>query len=298
MKSFIEHIHKSIYGPEYYQELLTQPSSFSWKYYGSLAMLLALFLTIVSSISLVPVINKTLYNLPNIFATYYPDELEVRIINGHASSTVLEPYFLPAPLMLKESLGSNASTTPYLGVIDTQTPISLERFQAYNAFFWVSNNALVVRDQQGGIRISPFSPNFNYTVNEQVLGDMIRSTEPFFKFVAPLVVLIVFFGMLLLFAINLIYLIFAAIFVFIMGRFLKHKWTYGTSFRICLHAATLPLLLNVVFSLVNLDIGKLPFLSTALLLAVVYFSLRNLPASTPESHHVPPSPTIEDSHQS
>jgi maltodextrin utilization protein YvdJ len=280
MKSFIEHIHKSIYGPEYYQELLTRPASFSWKYYWSLAMLLALFLIIVSSISIVPLIGKTLNNFPQKFLAYYPDELEVRIINGHASSTVTEPYFLPIPDMLKGSIGDNSSSTQNLGVIDTQTPASLERFQSYNVLFWVSGNALVVRDQQGGLRISPFSLDFNYIVNEKVLHDLIGIAQPFFKFVAPIVVLVLFIAMLLMFAVELVYLLFSALLVFIMGRLLKQRWSYGTAFRICLHAVTLPLLLSVALSLVHLDIESLPFLSTLILLGVVYFNLGNVSSET------------------
>ncbi len=274
MKSFIEHIQKSIYSPEYYQELLTRPASFSWKYYASFAMLLSLFLTIVSSIALVPLINQTLHDFPKNFLAYYPDELEVRIINGHASSTVAEPYFLPIPEMLKESIGTS---TLHLGVIDTQTPASLERFSSFNALFSVSENALIIRDEGGSIRVRPFSSSFNYTVNEQMLRGLISGVEPFFKFAAPVVILVVFMAMLFIFTIELFYLIFAALLVFVMGRLMKHKWTYGTSFRICLHAVTLPLLLSTAFTLVHLDMMNLPFLSTILLLMVVFVNLRTLP---------------------
>jgi hypothetical protein len=294
MKSFIEHIQKSIYSPEYYKELLTRPASFSWKYYGNLAMFLALFLTITSSLSLVPLIGKTLNDFPKIFLAYYPDELEVRITNGHASSTVAEPYFLPLPEFVKESMGSSTGIL-YLGVIDTGAPASLERFQPLNALFSISENALIMRDQQNGVRISPFGPDFNYVLNERVLSDFILRIEPYFKFVAPAVVLIVFLGMLLTFSVELMYLVFAALLVFVMGRILKHKWTYGTAFRICLHAATLPLLLSVAFSLVDLGMESLPFLSTILLLVVVFFNLRNVSPEVPVSAHEAPSLDHQDS---
>jgi hypothetical protein len=250
-------------------------------------------LTIIHAISLVPTITQTLNDFPKTFLAYYPDELEIHIVNGHASSTVLEPYFLPIPELLKEGIGENSSTT-YLGVIDTQTPASLERFQTHNALFSVSEDALVVRDQQGGVRISPFSESLNYTVNERILHDLISTAEPFFKFVAPVVVLIVFFAMLLMFAIELVYLIFIALLIFVMGRALKHKWTYGTAFRICLHAVTLPLLLSTAFSLVNLNMGSLPFLPTLLLLAVAFLNLRNLPSEVPVvPHEAPPSTPLD-----
>lgn len=292
MKSFIEHIQKSIYSPEYYQELLTRPASFSWKYYASFAMLLSLFLTIISSIALVPLINQTLNDFPKNFLAYYPDELEVSIINGHASSTVPEPYFLPVPEMLKESIGTS---TLHLGVIDTQAPLSLDRFSSFNALFSVSENTFIMRDERGGVRVTPFSPSVNYTVNEEVLRDLIGGAEPYFKFAAPVVVLVVFMAMLLMFTIELFYLVFAALLVFIMGRLMKHKWTYGTSFRICLHAATLPLLLGTAFSLVHLDMVNLPFLSTILLLVVVFINLRTIPSELPTTlDEAPPSPRDSD----
>lgn len=290
MKSFIEHIQKSIYGPEYYQELLTRPASFSWKYYASFAMLLSLFLTIVSSIALVPLINQTLHNFPKNFLAYYPDELEVRIVNGHASSTVAEPYFLPIPKALEEGIGTS---TRYLGVIDTQTPVSLERFSSFNALFSVSENAFIVRDERGSIRVSPFASNFNYTVNESLLRGLIVGAEPYFKFVAPLVILIVFIAMLFMFTLELFYLIFAALLIFIMGRLMKHKWTYGTAFRISLHAVTLPLLLSTAFTLVNLNIGTLPFFSTILLLVIVFVNTKNFPSEVLVVPDPAPSPLDE-----
>ncbi len=282
MKNFIEDIQKSIYGPAYYQELLNRPTSFSWKYYTNLALVLALLVTIVSSISLVPGINRALIEFPQKFFSYYPDELEVKIVGGHATTTVPEPYYLPLPLFLQSVMGTSGDLR-FLGVIDMKTPVSLEQFKNYQSFFWLSENALVVEDG-GNVRVNMLDPTMNYTVNESNLRVLLTRAEPYFKFVAPVAVLLVFLAMVGAFILNLFYLIFAALLVFLLGKFWKKGWRYGTAYRIALHATTLPLLLSAMFSMVGLG-AELPFFSTALLLLVVYLNFKQ-PASTA----TPPEP--------
>ena len=79
MKQLIEHVKKSIYGPEYYRELEMRPFSFSLKYYSALALFVALLLTIVSSIPLVPEVSRAVREFPEKFFAFYPDQLEVKI---------------------------------------------------------------------------------------------------------------------------------------------------------------------------------------------------------------------------
>jgi len=281
VKNFIEQIQKSIYGPAYYQELLHRPASFSWKYYTNLALVLALLVTIVSSIPLVPGINRALIEFPQKFFAYYPDDLEVRIVGGHATTTVTEPYYLPLPTFLQGTMGTS-SNTQFLGVIDTKTPVSLEQFQNYHSFFWISENALVMEDG-GNVRVNMFGPTLNYTVNESTLRGLFTRAEPYFKFVAPIVVFFIFLAMIAVFVLNLGYLLFAALLVFIMGKFWKKGWGYTTSYRLALHATTLPLLLSAMFSMIGLGANDLPFLSTALLLFVVYFNFKTFTSSMPPS---------------
>lgn len=104
MKQLIENIKKSIYGPTYYQELLSRPASFSWKYYFAFTLTLTIFLTITLSVPLVSKVHQVARDLPEKFFAYYPDELEVRIDKGVASSNVVEPYFLPVPIEFKGSV--------------------------------------------------------------------------------------------------------------------------------------------------------------------------------------------------
>lgn len=287
MKQLIAYIKQSVYSPEYYRELLARPLSYSWKYYSGLAMLLALFLTIVSSIPLVPQVSRAVHEFPAKFFAYYPDELEVQVKNGIVTSNVAEPYFLPLPLALQKEMPSE-SDMQHLMVIDTKNPISLEAFRAYKTVIWISGDAIASYDDQQGIRIKPIAKEANFVVNEVMLHGIESRISPFYSFVTPAMVVAIFLGLMIAFGVNFIYLIFGALFIMLLGRLiLKQQWSYSVSYRIGLHAITLPLLADALFSASGVNVVNLPFLQTALMLAVVYANYRDMkpvktsPASPP-----------------
>lgn len=289
MKQLIEHIKKSIYGPEYYRELFARPISFSFKYYGGLVMLLALLLTITYSIPLVPLVSSTLRDLPQNFAAYYPDELEIPIVRGIATTTVPQPFYLPVPAIFKEELHRELGID-YLGVIDTESPVALEKYREHRALFWVAKNALVMRGERDEMRVKAFDPSINYTISERGLLGVINSVQPYFKFIIPILVLAIFVGLCFAFAINMVYLLFPALIIYITMLITKPKWTYGTAFQVCLHATTLPLLLSALLSPFGFNLGSLPFASTAIILLVVFMNMRsNEPAAPTATEAAPPA---------
>lgn len=250
-------------------------------------MLLAVFMTIASTIPIVPLVNTSLNDFSRNLLSYYPDELVLTINQGVVSTNVDEPYYLPMPAVMRAHVATSTDLQ-YLAVIDTHTPVSVEQFKAYKAGFWVSKEYLVADDNTGGIRITKFGPQVTYTLNEQSVQDMLSAVQPFFKFVAPMLVIVIFVAMLLSFVLNLLYLLFGALLVLLMGKVMKQNWTYGTAYRLCLHATTLPLIVGLAFSLLPLGAGNIPFLSTVLLLLVVYFNFYK----TPVVHDAPTPPAV------
>ena len=286
MKQFIDHIQKSIFSPEYYGALLTRPASFSLKYYGSLGMLLAVLMTIALSLPIIPQINKVLRGLPTSLTAYYPDDLELRVQSGVVSSSVDEPYFLPLPREFEKNFGTSGGFT-HLMVIDTKTPVTLEQFSAYESLFWISSRSIAYMEDAGGkMSVSPIDPNASFVVNESNLSGWITQVEPYFHFISPVVVVAIFFFLTMRFLLILMYLLFAALVVYLLGLVLGRKWGYGTSYRISLHAVTLPLLLEQIFTLLPFSFARLPFLFTAILLVVVYVNYRK-----PVPSHEAPNPT-------
>ena len=279
MKQLVDHIQKSIYGPVYYQELLTRPLSFSWKYFSAFALLVALFLTVVFSVPLVPKIIEATHTFPPAFFAYYPDELEVRIEKGVASTNVAEPYFLPIPPTLKKEMGADDAFQSFV-VIDTKTQFSMEEWNAYKTFVWIGKEQVALVDDEGGVSIESFGKGMNLVVNEGVLKWLEDTLQPLYKFAAQIVVLGLFLGLLVGLGVNFLYLILGAALIFLLGRLMKQRWSYGASYRIGLHAITLPLLLDTLLSSVNLDSFTPNFLFTAVMLTVVYVNFKGAsPAS-------------------
>jgi hypothetical protein len=61
---------------------------------------------------------------------------------------------------------------------------------------------------------------------------------------------------------------------------MKEGWSYSTSYRIALHAVTLPMLVSFLSFILPSSSAELPFLSTALLLAVVFVNFKDKVALT------------------
>lgn len=275
MKQLVEHIKQSIYGPAYYRELLSRPLSFSCKYFFALALFLALVLTIAYSVPLVPKILEATREFPAAFFAYYPDQLEITINKGIVSSNVAEPYFLPTPEAFKGGVG------PLL-VIDTKTPFSTAQFKEYKVAAWLGRDQVALLDRGGSIRVEPFDAKMDVTINEELLRGLEQKFQPFYKFAAPTLVLVIFLGLFIVFCFSFIYLVVGAVFIFFLGRLMRVRFTYGASYRIGLHATTLPLILSSILSTLNLPVSNFPFLYSAVMLAVVFVNFKgNTSALTP-----------------
>jgi hypothetical protein len=271
MKDFIEHVQKSIYGPEYYRAITVRPTSYSWKYYGSLALFLAVLMTIVTSLPLIPRLNTFLERLPEKVATYFPEELRIDIDDGRVTTNVTEPYFIDFPG--SPSLQATSSPLLRIAVVDTRADITLDQFRAYNVAFWLSRDSAIALDGEEKLRIAPLK-GLTAVIDAQHIRAAMNELRPYFVVLTPLLVILIFLGMLLSFVAMLGYLLFDALLVFLLGKVMKYSWSYSDAYHISLHAVTLPVLLSSVFYLLPVSGLQLPFFSTALLLLVVYVNFR------------------------
>lgn len=272
MKDFIELIQKSIYSPEYYRDILIRPASYAWKYYASLAMLLAVLMTIVTTVPLVPKIHSFLKELPEKVISYYPQDLKITIAKGEVTTNVQEPYFVDFP-------GNNtklatASEILRIATIDTKSEVTLDQFNVYNSVFWLSHNSIVALDSAKALHTVVLG-DLNATIDVAHIRSALTKIEPYFIFITPLVVLLVFVGMIVSFLAMIVYLLFDALLVYLLGKIMKEHWSYAQSYHLSLHAVTLPLLLSSVFYLLPIPGIQLPFLSTALVLVIVYLNFAN-----------------------
>ncbi len=274
MIDFFDRLKQSVYGPSFYRDLLERPFSYSMRYYLELALLVSVLLTIVLSIPLVPRVDRFLGELPDAIMRSYPDGLVIEVTDGVARANVVEPYFVPIPSFSSSS--ARSSTTISLLVIDTTSEVTRARFEEYASALWLSRDAIYTIDRRGEPR--PISlAGVTMRLDASALRSALAEMRPYFALVNPLVVLAIFFGMLATFAAMLAYLLIDALFVLGLGRIIGRKWSYGESYRIALHAITLPLLLSSLFLLFPIGGVDLPFFAVFLLLLTVYFNFRTEP---------------------
>jgi maltodextrin utilization protein YvdJ len=226
-------------------------------------------LTIVLSLPVIPLVNAFARALPEKVLSTYPDELTLHFEKGVLSSNMTEPYFIGIPLFLRVEMKENEYA--HLVVIDTDSTVTPEQFAAYQAPLWLARTNAVVVDSNHSIKIQPYGTQTSFTLSETLLEAFFVRIEPYFVWAPLIVVLLLFFPLLAIFLFHFVYLIFGALLIFLLGRFiLKQEWSYGTAYRIGLHALTLPILIDLVLSVLSSSIHSIPFLPTLLLLIVVY----------------------------
>jgi len=192
----------------------------------------------------------------------YPQELEVVIKNGKVSTNAKEPYFL-------------AVEEQKLIVIDTKTPFSTTKFNQYNALAWVSQDSVFIRDDsKGQLKTIDLSEVDDFTLNKAMVNEFFVKISPWFKFITPVVIVGIVFGIYILYMFKLSYLLFLALLILILLKIIKKPVSYGSAYKVGLYAMTLGLLLSTVMTVVKLP--DVPFLFTLVTLSVVLFNF--LPA--------------------
>lgn len=289
MKHLFEHIRKSIYNPGYYTELLSKPLSQSWKYYSAFALLVVVFLTITSSIPLVGGANKALHEFPQQFFAYYPDDLVIDVTAGKVTINQPEPYAFPIPAhLLADMSEEDRAQFQNIAIIDTVTPFSLEQFQAYKTLAWLGLGQMAFLGRSGGVRIEQLSPSISYTLTETKLKNLELKAREYYHLVGPTLVVLIFVVFMTVFGFNFVYLLFGALCIFAMGHIMKLRWTYGQSYRIGLHAITLPILVNTVLSIAGIGLTQIPLLFTVVMIVVVYTNFKDVHPLAPADAPIPP----------
>ena len=295
---FFKNIQKSIYGPEFYQGLLAKPFLYSLKYFAVFSLLMALVATIYLSVSVLPKVNTFLKSVGPAVLDYFPDELEIVIKDGLASTNVSEPYFLEMPFNFPENLEMNPNVRGYgienLLVIDTRSDeATLEEFKTYKTLVLLSRKTMISYDEdQVVIRSLVDMPNFK--LDKEVISSSLAKIVPYFRFVGSLFIIFVFGGYFsFVFFGKMIYLFFAALLIWIVAKVKKVDIGYKKAYQLGLHLFTAGILYEIIFGLIP-NISTIPFLFTGLTLALAIANLRPagvLTETSPKEGQAPSPPS-------
>ena len=284
---FFKNIQRSIYDPEFYRGLLTKPFSYSLKYFILFSLLIALVATIYLSLSVLPKINDFLENVSPTVLNYFPDELEIVIEDGLASTNVPEPYFLEMPFGVPEDIEMRPNIHGYgienLLVIDTRfDEATLEEFKSYNTIMLLNRKTLMYYDEnQVAIQSLAGIPNFK--LDKGVISSLLAKIVPYFRLVGPVFIVFVFGGYFaFVFLGRMFYLIFAALLIWVIVKVKKVNIGYEKAYQLGLHLLTASVLYQIIFGLIlNISESSLLFIGLVAILAVINLRPAKVLTETP-----------------
>lgn len=301
--SFWRLIYRSIYSPPFYRELLgspfdaTQgkPFKFSLKYFATLALGLAVALTVLFSARIISPVGEFLKKIGPAVVSNFPEGLVVTLKDGSVSVNAEEPYVVSLPQALRDAQerarnedANEGAPTANLLVIDTREPVSLERFAELNTLLWVAKSNVVFREK-GGIRIDSLERFPDFVIDEGMARKLADGIDSLRRFVAPVIVFGSFFVILFLMAFTFVYLLFGAVVVWVAARLRRVPVGYGKAYQLALHAVTLTLFYDALFFIVPVP-ARVPFFGTILLFVAALANLRpDSSAPSSPAQDIPPS---------
>jgi len=285
-----KNLQNSIYNPEFYKSLKNQPTKASLKYYFSFVTFISILSAIFISVFLLPKImfltsKETFVNAINRF----PADLEITVKDGIATSNAKEPYIVNLSQEFKKIFGDDfksadtaVKNNSVALIIDTKNTYSLDSFKEYPNFILLTKTALVSKNiNQGKTTINDLKDVSDLTINKASLLSWESSARPYVWLITPIFILGAFLVNMFIFCLYLLILFAAALLILLMAKLMKFEAGYAYSYRMALHAVTLPIIFEAIFMVFSFPIPR--FVPTLILIIVVYFNLNGIrKTQTPE----------------
>jgi hypothetical protein len=256
----------------YYQKILKTKFSFSLKYFLFLTFLINCLFVLFFVIKIPSAkVNRLLTNLNNNL-TAFPNNLIISVKNGSLLTTFNRPYFLWIDFDNMKQL---------LAVVDETA--DTQKINEYQSAFLLTTKFAVIRDMMGGrpLTVIPLSQIKDVTIDKNTIEEMRTNLAQIAKllplFYWGLIVIAIILFPMFSFLVNILYLITASLFIYIVYRIFfakslpRHHLSFKKTFQIGLHAITLPLIIDYGLTLLNLR-SKPTMLMYLFLIAVFVFA--------------------------
>lgn len=248
LKAFFYIFKKSLTSPEYYKELLETRFNYSIKYFVMLAIFASLIVTVAVSIRTFPGAKAGIKAFAEQVKQMYPEDLVLTVKSGQWSINKPEPYVIPLPKVSEDKKIENVVVFYKKGTID-----DLDSLKTYAL---VNENNVVVRDSNEGIRAYPIKNFPDFEVNKSTISSMVDSAYGYLKNLPYFLPLIIFLGQLVFnyFGVKVIYLLWVGLVIYLYSLIRKNKISYKNACRVGIHTMTLPLIIEVVLGVANIEI--------------------------------------------
>jgi len=200
----------------------------------------------------------------------YPDELELRIRDGVATTNVEEPYLVPFPEAWRRA--DMTGNMEALALIDTRGPLSLDAFREYDVPIVIGQTEVGFMEEDGSVQtqsFETFSDSGEMVVNEQVIVGALDAVIPILKPIAWGLLLclpLLFFSSL--FVGYLVYLLFGALLVLVVANIRGASYGYAQSYRAALYLVRIPMIYGILTSVWFFPAYRVPFLVSILLVVI------------------------------
>ncbi len=255
LKTFFYSLKRSLFEPKYYLDVAKASFGFSFKYLWFLLFLLTIIKIFTfggqylkTRPQIKPGVNKLLLYAEN----FYPKELKLEIKKGQLSTNVREPYVFD----LEEN--KFQSDQKHLLIIDTQG--SIENYPSYDSYILATRNAVVYPSKSNNNRVGETSVFYfrnlkkDFIIDKKSYDNVLNIARPyvpkvtlFFDYVvlafSPLCMI---FGSFF-WTIGVMFgLLFTIFFVWIINLVFKKGFSYGSLYKMGMHAVTLPILVSEI----------------------------------------------------
>ncbi len=274
LKTFFYSFSRSLFEPKYYKDVAKVKFWFSFKYLWFLIFILTFIKTLTfvgfylkNRPGIQPEINKIMVYAEN----FYPKELKLQIKNGQLSTNVKEPYVFD---LEKDKLQVGQK---HFLIINTKG--SIENYPDYNSYILATRNAVVYPSKSENNRVGETSVFYfrelkkDFSIDKKTYDNLLNVVKPYtskIKFFVDWIMLslsplFLIFGSFFWTVGTLFGLLFLTCLVWLVNLLFKKGLSYGSLYKMGMHAVTWPILVNEVLGYV-----KSPYLNFYSLIFLIW----------------------------
>ncbi|HYD34508.1 MAG TPA: hypothetical protein VD999_00400 [Vitreimonas sp.] len=314
IKTFFITFFKSLTQPSYYNDVLAAPSSFSWKYFLVLHLLLSLFVT---ALIMIPVAAFDAISAINQSFSVYPSDLEVKVADQRIDINQPLPYSIPFPAEWTEEMDEDikkdidvediplneAEDMNLVTFVEDGTIASNQDFYAHNSLAVVSPTTMYfLKDvDTGEVRSYPVPETeqpllINGTMIDELQNKIVNFPAIKQKWYVPalgLFLLVFMYPTIVVWRMLTIF-VYSIVVYFAAAWFMRAKQlTFGEVYKLGLHAITSVIVVTLVAEYAaNYSIGGWSyFFLYAIWMVVIMTQVRNTATLKPVATHTEPTRT-------
>lgn len=254
-KTFFYSFTRSLFEPKYYKDVAKVKFWFSFKYLWFLLLILSVVKVVTlggqyikNRSQIQPEVNKLLIYADN----FYPKDLKLQIKNGQLSTNVEEPYIF--------DLEKNQWQTGQKHFLIIDTSGSIENYPQYNSYILATKNAVVYPSKSNNNRVGETSVFYfrelkkDFTLDRKAYDNLLNIIKPYTPkvnlfvdwIVLSLSPLFIIFGSFFWTGGVMFGLLFLTFCIWIVNLIFKKQYSYGSLFKMGMHAITWPILTTEV----------------------------------------------------